>query len=589
VTLDTLRADRIGAYGHAAAATPTLDRLAREGILFEQALATAPITLPSHASILTGVDPPVHGLRDNGIFVLAPEALLVSEVLRRHGWRTGAFVGSYMLDPRFGLDQGFEVYSAPPLSASGVNLLVERRADAVIGDAVAWLEGVAPGERFFAWVHLYDPHAPYDPPEPWSRRFEDAYDGEIAFCDAQLARLLEQIGRLGLDENLLVVVTADHGESLGEHGEATHGIFLYQSTLRVPLLVSGASAARGVRVSWPVSNAALPATLLALAGLDPAELSAQARAPLLAPDGTPERPPEDAALYVESELPYYSYRWRALRGLLHGSLKLVEGRDPELYDIASDPHERTDLAATRPEALASMRRRLSALLEGHGAVAGAGHRLLDPGDRERLAALGYVPGAVGGDPYGAELPDPRRRVGDVALYDEAAALYAEGVRLGSLPAQSVWQREQNESAARAALGSARELALRVVAASPDAMAPLTLLGLAETLLGNAGAAVEVLEKLVRLYPEDAVAQHNLALAYFAAGRDADGVRALERAIALQPGQPAYPLRLATHYADAGDAERAAHWLERTRALGGAALLQAQLEALQARLASPDGS
>jgi len=262
VTLDTTRADRIGAYGRAGARTPTLDRLARQGILFERAIAPTPITLPSHASILTGVYPTAHGVRDNAVFALAPEARLVSEVLAERGWRTAAFVGSFVLHPRFGLDQGFEVYHAPqPTREPMRDRYVERPANEVVDDALAWLSGLAAGERFFVWLHFFDPHIPYEPPPAWREPSVHPYEGEIAFCDAQLGRLLEALEEAGRARNLLVAVTADHGESLGEHGEETHGVFIYQATLHVPLILSGepVARARGQRVGHAVSTVDVPA------------------------------------------------------------------------------------------------------------------------------------------------------------------------------------------------------------------------------------------------------------------------------------------------------------------------------------------
>jgi arylsulfatase A-like enzyme len=275
VTLDTTRADHIGAYGYGGAATPTVDRLAREGILFEHAVAPAPVTLPSHASMLTGVYPTAHGVHNNGNFSLSPKGELVSEVLSRHGWRTAAFVGSFVLDARFGLDQGFEVYDGPSTPASlepavvgiyGALRSIRRPANQVVDAAVAWLSTLSPGEKFFAWVHLFDPHEPHRAPEPWRSRLENPYDAEIAFCDAQIERLLRFLEKRGLTENLLTVVVGDHGESLGEHGERSHGMLLYQSATRVPLVISGAHVAdsKGTRVAHPVSIADLAPTFLSL-------------------------------------------------------------------------------------------------------------------------------------------------------------------------------------------------------------------------------------------------------------------------------------------------------------------------------------
>ena len=247
-SLDTTRADRIGAYGHAAASTPTFDALARDGVLFESAYSPTPITLPAHASMLTGLYPSAHGVRDNGLFALGPDATLVSEVFAAHGWRTGAFVGSFAVDERTGLAQGFEIYSDKGSETRGI--VPERTADAVAKDAIAWLETLAPEDNFFLWLHFYDPHLPFAAPEPWRSRNADPYDAEIAFADAQLARVLRSIETRGSDAPLLVVATSDHGEGLGDHGEGSHGVLLYQGTVRVPLVISGPHVARSPAPGW---------------------------------------------------------------------------------------------------------------------------------------------------------------------------------------------------------------------------------------------------------------------------------------------------------------------------------------------------
>jgi len=258
VTLDTTRADRVGARRDGRPVTPSIDALAKDGVVFERALAAAPVTLPSHATILTGVYPCAHGVRDNGVFRLGPEARLVSEALSERGWRSGAFVGAYVLDARFGLDQGFEVYTASGTAGIGNVIYAERPAHRVVDDAIAWLGSLPPDAPFFAWVHLFDPHAPFAPPKAWRARFEDPYDGEIAFADDQVGRLVSWIRRRDPARELVVVVTADHGEGLGAHGEASHGTFLYQDTMHVPLVISGAGVARGVRSSAPVARRCPP-------------------------------------------------------------------------------------------------------------------------------------------------------------------------------------------------------------------------------------------------------------------------------------------------------------------------------------------
>jgi arylsulfatase A-like enzyme len=249
VTFDTTRADHIGAYGYAPARTPTLDGIAKRGILFESAVSPTPVTLPSHVSILTGTYPSAHGVHDNGIFFLKQEATLISEVFQKNGWQTAAFVGVNVLDALYGLDQGFDRYLSPGPSEEYQFRRPRRPANEVVDDAIAWFDEIDSDEPFFAWLHFYDPHRPLPTHDSFGTPIERPYDKAISFCDQQLGRLMEALDERGLSENLLTAVTADHGESNGEHGERTHAIFLYQAVMRVPLIIAGGPVAdrRGVR------------------------------------------------------------------------------------------------------------------------------------------------------------------------------------------------------------------------------------------------------------------------------------------------------------------------------------------------------
>ncbi len=275
VTVDTLRADRLGAYGNASGLTPNLDRLARSGVVFENASAAAPLTLPSHASILTGTYPLRHGVRDNGGYHLAPESVTLAETLAARSYRTGAFVGAFVLDSRWGLDQGFERYfdDFDFESFDDVSLgSVSRRGDEVVSEALAWMGGAKAGP-FFAWLHLYDPHAPYEPPEPYrSRRAGERYglyDGEVVYVDELIGRLLDWLSRESLDEATVVVVMADHGEALEDHGELDHGFFIYDATMKVPFIIRAPALPKGVRVRAQVRSIDLMPTVLDLVGLPP--------------------------------------------------------------------------------------------------------------------------------------------------------------------------------------------------------------------------------------------------------------------------------------------------------------------------------
>jgi arylsulfatase A-like enzyme/Flp pilus assembly protein TadD len=563
VSFDTTRADRIGAYGHAAAETPNLDRLAREGVLFEQALAPAPITLPTHASLLTGVYPTAHGVRDNGSFALGDSAALVSEVLAARGWQTGAFVGSYVLDARFGLGQGFARYDGPQLRADASAVGAARTADEVADAAIAWLGELDPSQPFFAFVHFYDPHEPYRPPQPFAARHAHPYDGEIAFADAQLGRLLGALAESGRDRDLVVVVTADHGEALGEHGEDTHGIFVYQATLRVPLVVGGAGlrgAERGVRIAEPVSLTRVAATLLAQAGIE-AEALPRAASPLPLANATSNAAP----VYFETHLPFHNMRWHALRGLLAGRHKLVQGRTAELFDLTNDPGEARDLATAQPEDVAALRERLAAFEREHADLGWGLRREPGADEAAQLAALGYAEGAQAGDPLDPALPDPRERIEEYRRYQRADEAWNRSRRL-ERHARTL--EGDARARAEASLRAAREQALALLAQDEAGDNPMTLelVGKLALAQGDAARAASALERAVRLQAGVATSHYNLGLAYRKLGRRDDARRAFESAYELEPRQPRFVLLVAEQLADGPDPELARPWIERARPL-----------------------
>jgi arylsulfatase A-like enzyme len=338
VTIDTLRADHLGATGFAPAATPHLDALARDALFFADAMAPAPLTLPSHCSLFTGLLPPVHGVRDNEPFPLSPEQQTLAETLRAAGYRTAAFLGGEPLQPGCGLEQGFDTYEfSPPRSEPGSPIFREVRADRVARRGIAWLEQArAP---FFLWLHFFDPHAPYDPPEPYRSRFADhPYDGEIAFVDAMLGEVLAALERTGQREHTLIVVAADHGESLGEHGESTHGFLVYQSTLRVPLLFCGPGFPH--RAPDPRVARLIDVVPTVLAALDLPDAMHTQGVSLLSED--------PGAAYAESLYAYHHLGWAQLTALRAGAQKRIEGSASENFDLTTDPGETLPLADAPP-------------------------------------------------------------------------------------------------------------------------------------------------------------------------------------------------------------------------------------------------
>jgi arylsulfatase A-like enzyme/lipoprotein NlpI len=375
ITIDTLRADRVGIYGgRDAAQTPGIDALARRGTFFRTALSSVPLTLPSHATILSGLEPYHHGVHDNGVDVFPAAHGTLATWFKARGLATGAFVGAYVLDRRFGLSRGFDVYDdAIERRTSGVSALEsERRCDAVAASATAWI-----GEQhgpFFAWVHFYDPHAPYDPPEPFrSQASGRPYEAEIASADACVSRLLTAVAV----KDVVVALTADHGEGLGEHSEKTHGFFVYESTLRVPLILAGPGVAKGGERPWARSVDLAP-TLLHLAGASP--VSGLDGVNLLARNAAP-RP-----AYAESVYPA-SFGWAPLRALREGALKVIAAPRPEAYNITQDAGESVNVYASSRPAIAAMERQLAAIAALPPPQAASS---VDPEVEERLRALGYV-------------------------------------------------------------------------------------------------------------------------------------------------------------------------------------------------------
>lgn len=381
ITIDTLRADRLGAYGSTRGLTPSLDRFAQTAVRFTAAVTQVPLTLPAHATMLTGLHPARHGVRTNDGFQLAADVPTLADALHNHGYKTGAFIGGYPLQASSGLARGFDRYDDEFLRTPG---RVERSADDVITSAVSWIQEQR-AQPFFAWVHLFDPHSPYKPPEPFATAHADSpYDGEVAYADAALGRFLDHLQQLDLFARSTVLIVADHGESLGEHGERTHGTFLYDSTVRVPLLVklpdhTGASA-----IDVPVEASDLAPTLAAAAGATLNGVDGQNLLPLLGGQkGDPERP-----TYAESYYQNVLLGWSPLRAVRTSQWKFIEAPRPELYELTSDPGELQDRIAVRG-ALASA---LQRALPSTDATVKASATTSDAA--ERLRSLGYVSGST---------------------------------------------------------------------------------------------------------------------------------------------------------------------------------------------------
>jgi arylsulfatase A-like enzyme/Flp pilus assembly protein TadD len=543
ITIDTLRADALGFAGNAKAATPVLDRLAAQGRVFTNAHAHNVVTLPSHTNILTGLYPYQHGVRDNSGFTVPDSIPTLATVLAEAGYATGAFVGSFPLDSQFGLDRGFAVYDDryPEGSNPEEFAFPERRGGEVVSAALAWWrqqKGQKRGQPRFLWVHLFDPHAPYAPPEPFASRFKaDPYQGEVAATDAFLAPLLGPFLD-GTEKPALVVVTADHGESLGEHGELTHGLFAYEATLRVPLVVWGRGVTPG-RDPRAARHVDIFPTVLQAAGL----AGAQAKPPtgLTRPGRSLLAPAAPADSYFESLSATLNRGWAPLRGMLRQGRKFIALPLPEVYDLPRDPREQKNLIR---EERALARAAFDALPKESAWP--PRREDLSPEQEARLRSLGYLSSsAPARESYGPE-DDPKALVPLDGKIQKVIELYglgktADAVRVArevvearpsmplghSLLAQSLLQAGRTAEALEAMRRA------RAAGAASDAL--LRQLGLTLAEEGKAGEAVEILKPLAdRGTPESLNAY---ALALSEAGRQKEAADILRRLLAEDPDNP----------------------------------------------------
>ena len=523
VSIDTLRADHVGSYGYQAAATPVIDALAARGLRFEQAETVTPLTLPAHTSLLSGTFPSFHGVRDNGSFYVGDEVTTLAEVMKAHGYRTGGFVGAYVLDHRWGIAQGFDhYYDDFDLSrfemAAGIDA-AQRPGSEVVDHALAWLAG-AGDQPFFAWVHLYDPHSPYVPPEPYRSRFpatlEGAYDGEIAATDAQVGRLIDFLTSSRRLANTVIVVVGDHGESLGEHGEQQHGFFVYDASVRIPLIVAGPRVPTRA-VPDQVRIVDVMPTILELAGV---EAPPAVQGVSLMPLGRGER--QDLLGFSETWYPRYHYGWSELTAVRDGRYKFIAAPRRELYDTKADPGELHDVAASNPRVADALERAL-ADMTAKLAVAATPQkpRPVEPEVEERLRSLGYVAATVSRATLADRLRgDPKDKIGLYNLLKRAAQDSVDG-RLDE------------------GIAKVRE----VLAADPEVIEAHTMLGNMNVKAHRLPEAIAAYKKALAIDPEHEGAAWSLALAYQDAGKLDEAQAGFERVRQLnaRDARPLYQL------------------------------------------------
>lgn len=514
VSIDTLRADHLGSYGYAAAQTPRLDELARSGLRFSRATTVMPLTLPAHSSLMTGTFPSWHGVRDNGGFYLGEDQVTLAETLKGKGFRTGGFVSAFVLDHRWGIAQGFDKYFddfdlEKFAEAPGMDV-IQRPGSETVDQALSWLQ--AERDRpFFVWVHLYDPHTPYDAPEPFRSRFPattiGAYDAEIATADAQLGRLVDALKAEGRLDETLVIVTGDHGEMLGEHGEPTHGFFIYDAATRIPVIVSGPGVPTR-EVSSQIRIVDLMPTALDLLGVPvPKPVQGVSLMPLARG--------EELSLVAHSEswYPRYHYGWSELISLQDDRTQYIRAPRPELYDLQKDPGELVDKSKDDPARVATFDRALTRELARHkNADAAKGPQTVDAEAEERLAALGYIGSSVSARhledrPRG----DPKDKIGLYLLLKQAGGASVEG-----------------------RIDEAIATVKQAIAADPEIVEAHMLLGNFEKKAKRPAAAIASYKEALKLDPEHQGALFSLASAYKDEGRLEEARAGFERARKLDP-------------------------------------------------------
>ncbi len=537
VTIDTLRQDALGVYGGRADA-PALGALAQRGVRFENAVAHAVMTLPSHTSILTGLDPSRHGVHDNHGFRASDVLDTWAERMQAEGYATGAFVGAFPLDSRFGLAQGFDVYDDFFGSAGDSSYLMpERPASDVVAAARRWIRGER--DSWFAWVHVYDPHAPYDPPPPYDEQYaDDFYAGEVAYTDSALAPLLADAERMGA----LIIVTSDHGEARGDHGELTHGVLAYNSTIRVPLIVAGPGVAAGVTTPKRVGHADILPTVLERLGLDRGSAQGSSFNDVLE-SGADQGIGSDL-IYFEALTPNLTRNWAPLRGAFRGDWKFIDLPLPELYDVTADPGEVTEMSRSRGSVMVDLDRALQAHLEGARAVDAP--LAEDPETMRILSALGYLGGNASGGSreYGPE-DDPKNLVYLDEMVQQAVRELEAGAYDLAIPRlESVLEVRPDFVSAVLKLATAEAgrgdrdaaIARLQAAAEQDWATPHLRRGLGVYLqgAGRVDEAIVVLQQVIEEDPFNIEAMNVLSLAHRDAGRPDEALRQIDAALQLDP-------------------------------------------------------
>ncbi len=564
-TIDTLRADHLECYGYPGVKTPQINSLAEEGILFQYNIAQTPLTLPSHASIMTATYPLYHGIRDNGGFYLDEEHTTFAEAMKTHGYATAAFIAAFVLDSRWGLDQGFDYYydNFDLTKYKTVSLdSVQRRGDEVLTEAYKWL-GQNGEQKFFAWIHLYDPHTPYDPPEPYKSQYGgrrySLYDGEIAYVDQLMGEFRKFMEEKGLWEKTLIIFTADHGESLGEHKESAHGFFIYDSDVRVPLIVRfpGAKLA-GLKITNQVRSIdIMPTVLSAVGGNIPESVQGESFLPLLL--GQEEE--TERLAYSETYWPRYHYGWSELKLLRKGQYKFIDAPRPELYNIYENPGETEDMINQRASLGIEMKKELEALIAQYSreGIDEAEPQKIDNDSLIKLQALGYLGSfRTSQKSRGERLADPKDKI---ELYNEIKMaqflVTEEKMEQAENAIKDVLDRDPAVLEARYILGNifskqekyeeAIEEYTKALSVDPEYYDAIFGIALAYKRSGKQEEAIVGFKRLIDIDPKDTKPYFHLGDIYEVRGELDEAITNLKSAVALDPESPAFHNNLGALY------------------------------------------
>ena len=544
-TIDTLRADHLECYGYDKVKTPQINRLANEGILFEHNIVQAPLTLPSHSSILTGTYPLHHGIRDNGGFYLDESQLTLAESLKDKGYSTGAFVAAFVLDSRWGLDQGFDYYydNFDLTKYKTISLdSVQRRGDEVLAEAYKWLESQSQ-QKFFAWIHLYDPHTPYDPPEPYKTEYKGRpyglYDGEIAYVDQLIGEFRGFMEEKNLWDKTLIIFTADHGESLGEHKESAHGFFIYDSDIRVPLILRFPEGKYGGHlVSNQVKSIDIMPTVLHL--LDE-KMPESVQGTSLLPVILDSEAQAELSAYSETYWPRYHYGWSELKSLRKGRYKFIDAPHPELYDTLEDPGEVNNLVNKKASLGHELKRELLALIEASAAqgIEEVGPKKIDDDSLVKLQALGYI---------GSFHSKAKEKEGQLADPKDKIELYNE-IKLS----QFLVTEEKMDEAERKIKD--------VLEKDPSVLEARYILGNIFSKQDKFDEAIEEYRKALEVDPDYYEAIFGMALTYKKAGMTEEAIVGFKRMVEIDSRDSKSFLHLGDIYLERGQLEEAMKYLK----------------------------